>query len=146
MSRRIGDLAGLQLCLSNQAVVRLDLRDYRGSLKLYDEAESLCRRLGDRTALLTCLSNQALARVAAADFDGAMDRLNEKERLCRERNDRAGLAEARAEQGWIIGVKLGMPEPGLRRLIEAADLAEASGSPELRRRIATMARDVQRPK
>ena len=80
----LGDKAGLQRTLGNQALILQNRGDLDGAMALHKEEERICRELGDKDGLQRTLGNQALILQNRGDLDGAMALHKEEERICRE--------------------------------------------------------------
>jgi tetratricopeptide (TPR) repeat protein/Cdc6-like AAA superfamily ATPase len=103
--RRLGDPAGLQASLGNQALILKAKGDLDGAMALHKEKERLCRQLGDPAGLQASLGNQALIHQDRGDLDGAIALLKEQERICRELGDPAGLQASLGNQALILKAK-----------------------------------------
>ena len=57
--RELGNPAGLEASLGNQASLLWHLGDPEGAAALHREEEQICRNLGDAAGLATSLANQA---------------------------------------------------------------------------------------
>ena len=57
--RELGNKAGLQASLGNQALILKARGDLEGAMALHKEQERICRELGDKAGLAISLINQA---------------------------------------------------------------------------------------
>jgi hypothetical protein len=64
ISRELGNKAGLQASLGDQAMILANKGELAAALKLYSEQERLCRELGSGEDLVMCLRNQEWIEVS----------------------------------------------------------------------------------
>jgi tetratricopeptide (TPR) repeat protein len=127
--RLMGDLVGLQRCLSNLGVTLRAAGAWSAALRTHAAEEAICRRLCDRGGLQVCLGNQAAILMDQGNYDGAFERIEARMQVCREVTDNGGLADAFRQRAYLIGKKLGQRRLALEDAQEAARLAIAAGLP-----------------
>jgi tetratricopeptide (TPR) repeat protein len=127
--RLMGDLTGLQICLSNLGVALRASRAWNAALRAHAAEEAICRRLGDRGGLQICLGNQAVILMDQGNYDEAYERIEARMRACREVTDNGGLADAFRQRAYLLGKKLGQRRHALEDAQEAARLATTAELP-----------------
>ena len=100
--RRLGDRAGLQASLGNQAVILQAWGRLEEALGLLKQGEAICRELGDRAGLSASLGNQAVILKAWGRLEEALGLHKQEEAICRELGDRAGLSRSLGNQALIL--------------------------------------------
>jgi len=135
--RRLGDPAGLQACLGNQALIFMDRGELDEALRLLQEQEANCRRLGDSRGLSASLGNQALIFKARGELDEALRLQQEQEAICRRLGDPRGLSASLGNQALIFkargeldeAMRLHKEEEAIcRRLGDPAGLSASLGN------------------
>ena len=89
--RQLGDPAGLQASLGNQALILQARGDLDGAMALHKEREKICRQLGDPAGLARSLANQALLLARVGRLTDARSSATEALRLA-QRHGLAALA------------------------------------------------------
>jgi len=119
---RVGDEAGLQRAVGEQAMLVLARGDRDGAGRLLGQQEEICRRTGDRVGLAACVGNQAILLQQLGDLSGALAHLDEQLALSRASNNGQGVLFATANRGEVLG-NLGRIQEGLDALGEARAMA-----------------------
>ena len=119
---RVGDEAGLQRAVGEQAMLVLARGDRDEAGRLLDQQEEICRRTGDQVGLAACVGNQAILLQQRGDLTGALAHLDEQLALARATNNGQGVLFATANRGEVLG-NLGRIQEGLDALGEARALA-----------------------
>jgi len=100
--RQQKDLARLQLCLGNKALVLKTLGELDQALLLLKEKETICRSLNDLAGLATALDHQALILKAWGNLDEAMRLFKQEELICRNNGTLDGLQRCLGNQANIL--------------------------------------------
>ena len=100
--RQHKDIARLQLCLGNKALILKTLGDLNQALLLLKEKEGICRGLNDMSGLSTALDHQALILKAWGNLDEAMRLFKQEELICRSSGDLDGLQRCLGNQANIL--------------------------------------------
>jgi tetratricopeptide (TPR) repeat protein len=120
--RALGDDAGLQRALGEQALVVLGRMELDAAAALLDEQEAICRRIGDQVGLAACVGNRAILLRHRNDFTGSLSCLDEQLALSRATGNAQGVLFATANRGEILGL-LGRRDEARAALGEARQMA-----------------------
>jgi len=101
LSRKSGDMDGLQRSLGNQGLIHWNRGELDEAMRLYKEQEQICRELGNRDGLQTSLGNQGLIHYDRGELDEAMRLYKEQEQICRELGNRRDIQISLGNQGLI---------------------------------------------
>jgi tetratricopeptide (TPR) repeat protein len=118
----LGDEAGLQRAIGEQALTVLGRGDLALAATLLDRQEEICRRIGDRVGLAACVGNRAILLRQTGDLAGSLTCLDEQLELTKASGNGQGYLFATANRGEVLGA-MGRVSEGLAALNEARGMA-----------------------
>jgi hypothetical protein len=122
----LGDEAGLQRAIGEQALMVLGRGDLAVAATLLDRQEEICRRIGDRIGLAACVGNRAILLRRSGDLAGSLACIDEQLELAKSSGNGEGYLFATANRGEVLGA-MGRLGEGLAALSEARGMAASRG-------------------
>jgi tetratricopeptide (TPR) repeat protein len=122
----LGDEAGLQRAIGEQALAALGRGDLALAATLLDRQEAICRRIADHVGLAACIGNRAILLRQKGDLAGSLTCLDEQLELTKASGNSQGYLFATANRGEVLGA-MGRVSEGLAALKEARGIAASLG-------------------
>ncbi|HXN48497.1 MAG TPA: tetratricopeptide repeat protein [Bryobacteraceae bacterium] len=142
--RELGNQAGLQQSLQNQAAALIKLGRQEEALECAREQRDICQESENKDGLAAALSNRAGILAEQGQYDEAMAEYKKAEDLARETGNPYGIALCLMNRARLLDHVYGRDHEALEALKEAYGLAMTNGLTDLAQKAQPLIEDLLR--